>query len=101
MSHSVLHPHAELDRFPQLLAEFGDGFVDAVIAAEEADFAWDSRFAEHDLGARRVRIIGYFRHRYLVANCLVDGQRRVRALLKLRRFDQLAEAEAAFLEGRG
>lgn len=101
MSHSVLHPHAEFDRFPQLIEEFGAGFVDAVIAAEEADFAWDSRFAEHDLGARRVRIIGYFRRRYLVATCLVDGKRRVRALLKLCRFDCLAEAEAAFLEGGG
>ncbi|MCR6631482.1 MAG: hypothetical protein NVV74_16325 [Magnetospirillum sp.] len=101
MSHSILYPHAEFDRFPQLLEEFGAAIIDAVIAAEEADFAWDSRFAERDMGSRRVRIIGYFRCRYLVATCLVDGQRRVRALLKLRRFDHLAEAEAAFLDGGG
>lgn len=101
MSHSVLHPHAEFDRFPQLLEEFGAGFVEAVIAAEEADFVWDSRFAERALGGGRVRIIGYFRHRYLVVTCLVDSRRRVRALLKLRRFDHLAEAEAAFVEGGG
>src|SRR3546814_13793221 len=53
------HPHAEFDRFPQLVtdlvAEFGTKGIDAVIEhfieAEHADFHWDGRLAEMNLGA--------------------------------------------------
>src|SRR3546814_2346411 len=73
-------PHAEFDRFPQrvtdLVAEFGTKGIDAVIEhfieAEHADFHWDGRLAEMNLGAwesldeedgafERVASIGYFR----------------------------------------
>src|SRR3546814_15311904 len=91
-------PHAEFDRFPQrvtdLVAEFGTKGIDAVIEhfieAEHADFHWDGRLAEMNLGAwesldeedgafERVAIIGYFRSRYYVATCIVDGARPVRS----------------------
>src|SRR3546814_15926880 len=53
------HPHAEVDRVPQLVtdlvAEFGTKGIDAVIEhfieAEHADFHWDGRLAEMNLGA--------------------------------------------------
>src|SRR3546814_578552 len=53
------HPHAAFDRFPQLVtdlvAEFGADGIDAVvehfIVAERADFHWDGRLAEMNLGA--------------------------------------------------
>lgn len=104
------HPHAEFDRFPQLVDEFGSAAIDAVIDAEAADFAWDSRFAERNVGAWEgfdddddggeiVRIIGYFRSRYTVATCVVDAQRHVRAMLRQRHFDSIESAEAAFLAG--
>lgn len=95
---TMLHtqPHAALDRFPQLrrdlLAEFGAEGIDAVvehfIEAEQVDFHWDGRIAEVNLGAweslddedrtfEKVAILGYFRARYYVATCLVDGGRHV------------------------
>ncbi|MFD2235785.1 hypothetical protein [Phaeospirillum tilakii] len=112
MSQTFVHPHAEFDRFPALVEEFGADVVADIIAAEAADFAWDSRFAERNLGAwdgcededfdaESVRIIGYFRSRYIVATCLVDADRRVRALLKQRHFDHFEDAEQAFLDGGG
>ena len=112
MSHIHSHPHAEFDRFPALLAEFGRGAVDHIIDAEAADFAWDSRFAERNLGVCEsvddddgceeiVRIIGYFRSRYIVATCIVDSERRVQAMLKQRSFDSIEDAEQAFLTGGG
>ena len=112
MSHFLSHPHAEFDRFPALVAEFGDVVVDVIIDAEVADFAWDSRFAERNLGAWEgfddadesgeiVRIIGYFRCRYMVATCIVDGERHVQMMLKQRHFDRLEDAEQAFLSGVG
>ncbi|WP_096701068.1 hypothetical protein [Magnetospirillum sp. 15-1] len=111
MSSHAIHPHAEFDHFPRLLEHFG-GDIDTIIAAEWADFVWDSRFVERDLGAWDgfdddeasgviVRIIGYFRRRYLVATCVVDGERRVRALLTQRGFDCFEDAEQAFLDGGG
>ena len=112
MSHFQSHPHAEFDRFPALVAEFGGDVVEAIIDAEAADFAWDSRFAERNLGAWEglddddesgeiVRIIGYFRCRYIVATCVVDGDRHVQMMLKQRHFDRLEDAEQAFLTGVG
>lgn len=112
MSQTFVHPHAEFDRFPALAEEFGTDVIADIIAAEAADFAWDSRFAERNLGAwdgfededfdaEMVRIIGYFRSRYIVATCLVDADRRVRALLTQRHFDRIEDAEQAFLDGGG
>ena len=111
MSHHTVHPHAEFDRFPQLAEEFG-GHIDRIIDAELADFVWDSRFAECDLGAWEgfddddesgeiVRITGYFRSHYIVATCIVDGNRHVQMMLKQRQFDNFEGAEQAFLDGGG
>jgi hypothetical protein len=115
-----IHPHAEFDRFPQLLdslaQEFGrDGIlaiVERFIEAERADFHWDGRLAEMNLGAyesfdeedqafEAVAIIGYFRGRYYVAICAVDAERHVRRMLHLRHVDSFASAEQAFLAGGG
>lgn len=114
------HPHAALDRFPQLVrdlvAEFGAHGIDAVLArfleAEQADFHWDGRLAERNLGAwesldeedetlEKVSIIGFFRARYYVATCLVDGDRRVHSMLRLRHFESFESAGKAFLESGG
>ena len=114
------HPHAAFDRFPQLrgdlIAEFGSDGIDALveqfIAAERADFHWEGRIAEMNLGAwesfndqneafERVAILGYFRARYYVATCLVDGGRHVDSMLRLRHFDSFANAEQAFLASGG
>src|SRR3546814_18445293 len=54
-----IHPHAAFDRFPMLVesvnAAFGtDGLmsnVERFIEAESADFHWDGRLAEMNLGA--------------------------------------------------
>ena len=111
-----IHPHAEFDRFPQLLdslaQEFGrDGILwiaERFIEAERADFHWDGRIAEMNLGAyesldeedkafEAVAIIGYFRSRYYVATCVVDAERHVRWMLRLRYFDSFESAEQAFL----
>lgn len=114
------HPHAAFDRFPELrgdlIAEFGSEGIDAVvehfIAAERADFHWDGRLAEKNLGAweslddedqtfEQVAILGYFRARYYVATCLVDGDRHVHWMLRLRHFESFESAERAFLAGGG
>ena len=110
------HDHAAFDRFPELVrdltAEFGsDGIgatVDRFIAAEQADFCWEGRFAEMNLGefesfdeeyegCEGVAVLGYFRGRYYVATCVVDRERHVRALLKVRQFESFESAESAFL----
>lgn len=114
------HPHAAFDRFPQLrrdlIAEFGSDGIDAVvehfIEAECADFHWDGRIAEMNLGAwesldeedeafELVAIIGYFRSRYYVATCVVDGARHVHWMLRLRHFESFESAEKAFLASGG
>ena len=111
MSRLTVHPHAEFDRFPQLAEEFGSD-IDRIINAELADFVWDSRFVERDLGAWEgfddddesgeiVRIIGYFRSHYIVATCIVDDNRHVQMMLKQRQFDNFEGAEQAFLDGGG
>jgi hypothetical protein len=109
------HDHAAFDRFPELVrdltAEFGiDGIgriVEKFIAAEQADFCWEGRFAEMNLGEfeslddeedrERVAVLGYFRAQYYVATCVVDEERHVRALLKVRQFESFRSAESAFL----
>ena len=111
MSHHTVHPHAEFDCFPQLAEEFGSD-IDSIIDAELADFVWESRFVERDLGAWEgfddddesgeiVQIIGYFRSRYIVATCIVDGNRHVQMMLKQRQFDTIEDAEQAFLSSGG
>lgn len=114
------HPHAAFDRFPMLVEsvkeEFGtEGLmsnVERFIEAERADFYWDGRLAEMNLGAyeslddeneafERVSIIGYFRSRYYVATCVVDAERHVHWMLRLRHFDSFDSAEQAFLAGGG
>lgn len=114
------HPHAAFDRFPQLLddlaAEFGrEGIlstVERIIEAELADFHWDGRLAEMNLGAYEscdeadeafelVSIIGFFRSRYYVATCVVDAERHVHWMLRLRHFDSFESAEQAFLVSGG
>ena len=115
-----IHPHAEFDRFPMLVEsvkeEFGaEGLmsnVERFIEAERADFHWDGRLAEMNLCAYEgfdeedeafdlVSIIGYFRSRYYVATCVVDAERHVRWMLRLRHFDSFESAEQAFLAGGG
>lgn len=111
------HPHAAFDRFPQLVRdlidEFGSdeigGVIERFVDAEQADFYWDGRLAEMPLGeyfdafdddeepGQSVAVLGYFRNRYYVATCVADGAHCVRAMLRVRHFDDLAEAESAFL----
>jgi hypothetical protein len=109
------HLHAAFDRFPALVrdltAEFGSEGIGAVverfIAAEEADFLWEARFAEtilgdfesfdgDDEGCQRVAVMGYFRGEYYVAICIVDAERNVAALVKSREFSSFESAEIAF-----
>jgi len=113
------HDHAAFDRFPDLVrditAEFGsDGVgatVDRFIAAERADFCWEGRFAEMNLDefesvdgeyeeCDQVAVLGFFRGQYYVATCVVDRERDVRALLKVRQFENFECAEKAFLASR-
>ena len=113
------HDHAAFDRFPDLVrdltAEFGSDGIGAIVerfvAAEQADFCWEGRFAEMNLGAfeslddeeeerERVAVLGYFRGQYYAATCIVDQERHVRALLKVRQFESFANAEKAFLASR-
>jgi len=120
MSHIHIHPHAAFDRFPMLVEsvkeEFGtDGLmsnVERFIEAERADFHWDGRLVEMNLGTyeslgdedeafEAVAIIGYFRFRYYVATCVVDAERRIRWMLRLHNFDSFESAEQAFLAGGG
>ena len=116
MTISTSQPHAAMDTFPQLLstirAEFPDdceAIADEIIEAELGDFCWDSRIAERRLGLfegygddgeelrEEVGILGFFRGQYLVATCILDGERRLRWMPKVRHFDALADAESAFL----
>ena len=115
----TVQPHAVMDKFPAFLAsirtEFPDdceAIADEMIEAELGDFCWESRIAERRLGLlesfdedadearEEVLIIGYFRARYLVATCILDGDRQLRWMPKVREFDALADAESAFLAPR-
>src|SRR3546814_9402518 len=108
------HPHAAFDRFPQLVrdltVEFGTDGIDAVvehfIEAERADFHWDGRIAEMNLGAwesldeeheafELVAVIGYFRTRYYVSTCVDVGARHVHWMLRLRLFERFEIADKA------
>ena len=110
------HEHTAFDHFPELVrdltAEFGsDGIgtvIEKFITAEQADFCWEGRFAEMNLGEiesfdgddeawERVAVLGYFRGEYYVAICIVDAERNVSALLKSRQFESFESAESAFL----
>jgi hypothetical protein len=112
------HPHAEFDRFPQLVCELTEEFgaegigavIERFIEAERADFYWDGRIAERPIGpyeglgedddaCQQVAILGFFRGRYYVATCLVDDARRVCWMPRVRHFDDLASAEMAFAAG--
>jgi hypothetical protein len=53
----------------------------------------DGEFEACDLAA----VLGYFRGQYYVATCVVDHERDVRALLKVRQFESFESAEIAFL----
>jgi hypothetical protein len=116
MTLSITHQHAEFDRYPLFLStireEFPDdcdAIADEIIDNELGDFCWDARIAERrictvspfdcdDIELReQVRIIGYFRGKYLVATCIVDGERHLHWMLKVRHFDAFDDAEAAFL----
>ena len=120
MTTHLTHPHAAFDRYPQLVrdleAAFGSGDLAAIVAhvidAERADFCWDGRIAEMNLGTwddgglddegayTVVAVLGYFRARYYVAQCLVDGNRAVHGLIGLRHFDSFERAEMAFLDSQ-
>lgn len=116
MTTTFMHPHAEFDRYPALLEdlaqEFGrDGLASTaarIIEAERADFHWDGRIAEMNLGAfesvgrqlgrfERVAILGYFRGHYYVATCIVDDARCVLWMTALHCFESVESAESAFL----
>jgi len=108
--------HAAMDTYPAFLASIRDEFPDdceaiaeQMIDAELGDFCWESRIAERRLGllesfgddengaAEEVRILGYFRDRYMVATCILDADRRLCWMRKHREFDAVADAESAFL----
>jgi hypothetical protein len=116
MTLSTIHPHAEFDRYPRFLDTIRDEFPDDceaiasdIIDAELGDFCWESRIAERsnglietfDYGAceerEEVSILGYFRGRYLVATCILDGERHLRWMPKVRHFEAYEDAESAFL----
>ena len=116
MSTQFKHPHAEFDRFPELvrglIEEFGHDGIDGVIArflsAEEADFCWEGRIAEKGLRSsceafeegeetlQRVAVLGYFAGHYYVATCLVDATHRLRAMAAVGYFERIESAESAF-----
>jgi hypothetical protein len=116
MTLSSTHLHAAMDRYPQFLNSIREEFPDdceaiaeEIIDAELGDFCWDARIAERrictvspfdsdDIELReQVRILGFFHGRYLVATCIVDGERHLHWMLKVRHFDALSDAETAFL----
>jgi hypothetical protein len=116
MTLSATHQHAEFDRYLHFLSTIRDEFPDDceaiasdIIDAELGDFCWDSRIAERrvcvvepfdcdEIEVRElVRILGFFRSRYLVATCIVDGERHLHWMAKVRHFDALSDAETAFL----
>ncbi len=116
MTISTTQIHAAMDAFPRFLntirAEFPDdceAIANDIIEAELGDFCWDSRIAERRLGLvecfgdsdgethEEVGILGFFRGQYLVATCILDGERRLRWMPKIRHFAEVADAESAFL----
>jgi hypothetical protein len=107
---------ASRDAYPALLAgledEYGhDGAVEIAtqfIAAEAADFHWESRMMERHLGRYealdddgeeldRVAIIGQLRATWFAAICIVDGDGAVHSMHGLRLFTSAWDADEAFL----
>ncbi|SNS88320.1 hypothetical protein SAMN06295912_12137 [Sphingomonas laterariae] len=89
------------------IAATGDAMSSKMIAAEYADFHWESRFNERALGPYdsldeedgeldRVAIIGWLANRWFVATCLVDGNGCPHHVDHLQRFESAWDAEGAF-----
>jgi hypothetical protein len=116
MTAFTIQTHSAMDKFPAFLstirAEFPDdceAIADEIIDAELGDFCWDSRVAERIIGTvesgdgddeeahSEVRIVGYFRGRYLVATCILDAKHRPIWMPKVRYFDLESDADCAFL----
>lgn len=106
---------ASRDAYPVLLAgleaQFGrEGSVEIAahhLAAELADFHWDSRVAERWLGAYesvededseldRVAILGKLQGTWFVATCLVNGNGRAQSIDNLTLMASEKNAETAF-----
>ena len=56
---------------------------------------------DEDKAFELVSIVGYFRSRYYVATCIVDAERHVHWMFRLRHFDSFESHEQVFLEGGG
>jgi hypothetical protein len=115
MTLSTAHSHAAMDQYPHFLNTIRDEFpddceaiADEIIDRELGDFCWESRIAERpicllesfgddEIEREEVRILGYFRGEYLVATCIVDADRHVQWMPKVRHFDTFEDAETAFL----
>ncbi len=116
MTINFKHPHAAFDHFPQLLDSLAEEYgcdeilsiANTIIDAEYADFHWEGRIAEMNLGAcdcfddeaetfEFVAIVGYFRGRYYYATCAVDAKRRVGGLFSMHPADSLEAAVEMFL----
>jgi hypothetical protein len=106
---------ASRDAYPALLegleTQFGrEGSVEIAsqfLAAEHADFHWDSRVAERWVGAYeslddedieldRVAILGRLQGTWFVAICLVDGNGRPQSMQSLKLAGDEKVAEIAF-----
>ena len=94
-----------------LRAEFGAVLAERVIEAEAAEFLWDARVKERNLGQQfevwfgdeqgetelaRIAILSFLGGRWHAALCLVDGEGMAVDLLWKWSFDDLDDAEAAF-----
>ena len=103
------------DVYPTLLAGLETQFgreesveiAGQFLAAELADFHWESRVAERWLGAYetfdddeteldRVAILGRLQGAWFTAECLVDGNGAVHSISNLRLAADEKEAETAF-----
>lgn len=107
---------ASRDAYPALLAGLEAQFGREVsveiashyLAAELADFHWESRVAERWLGTcesgdgddegelERIAIVGLLQGTWFVATCLVDGDGAVHALQNLALATDEVEAARAF-----
>ena len=88
----------------------GAALAQRFLAAEELDFAWDSRVEERWIGPflgdeddgielDRVRILACLDGQWLVAIMIVDGEGRPHAMLARRSFDGREDALVAFADG--
>lgn len=86
--------------------------ADRIVEAEAADFHWSARVRERYLGQFtsadldfescdeelvRVAIMSFLGGRWHAASCIVDGEGRVLDLLWLQSFEDVEEAETAFM----